>query len=93
MFHTFVSALFRLCTLAFLLGGLVIVAGQGVGLLLGNGSIVSQVPATLSPFVYSAAGVAGLLAFVMSYSDGESDVDRTDTAEAVVVPDTPSGTT
>ncbi|WP_141215359.1 MULTISPECIES: hypothetical protein [unclassified Rhodococcus (in: high G+C Gram-positive bacteria)] len=74
MFRTAVSTLFRLSTVVFLLGGLVIVLCQAAGLILGRGEFVTQTFALMSPYVFGSAGVAGLLAFVMSYlGDPEED--------------------
>ena len=77
MCQKFVSILFRLSTITFLFGGLAIVVGQGAGLILGDGRVVTDVSALLAPYVYGSAGVAGLLAFVMSYAahDEEDVVD------------------
>jgi hypothetical protein len=73
MFRTVVSTLFRLSTVVFLVGGLVIVLCQAVGLILGRGEFVTQTFASMSPYVFGSAGVAGLLAFVMSYLDDPED--------------------
>ncbi|OZE22929.1 hypothetical protein CH256_21720 [Rhodococcus sp. 05-2254-6] len=74
MFRTAVSTLFRLSTVVFLVGGLVIVLCQAAGLILGSGEFVTQTFALMSPYVFGSAGVAGLLAFVMSYlEDPEED--------------------
>jgi len=75
MLFTGFSTLFRIATAAFLIGGLAIVVGQGIGLILGDGDLVAQVEEVLAPYAYGAAGIAGLLAFVLSYfhHDGEEN--------------------
>lgn len=67
MFKTIISILFRISVLGFLLGGLAVVALQASGLITGNGDLVKAVTDHLAPWVYGSAGVAGLLAFAMSY--------------------------
>ncbi|CAG7583391.1 hypothetical protein ACVH9Z_00665 [Rhodococcus opacus] len=75
MFQKSFSTLFRISVVAFLLGGLAIVLGQSVGLILGDGVVVTHVEELLAPYAYGAAGIAGLLAFVLSYfhHGGEED--------------------
>ena len=75
MFQKSFSTLFRISVVAFLLGGLAIVLGQSVGLILGDGVVVTHVVELLAPYAYGAAGIAGLLAFVLSYfhHGGEED--------------------
>lgn len=67
MIRTVISVAFRISVVAFLLGGLVVVALQAAGLALGNGDFVDAVSDVVAPWAYGAAGVAGLLAFVLSY--------------------------
>ncbi|AHK34226.1 hypothetical protein OPAG_01396 [Rhodococcus opacus PD630] len=75
MFQKCFSTLFRISVVAFLLGGLAIVLGQTVGLILGDGVVVTHVEELLAPYAYGAAGIAGLLSFVLSYfhHGGEED--------------------
>jgi TRAP-type C4-dicarboxylate transport system permease large subunit len=68
MIYKVAATLFRLSTVAFLLGGLVVVVAQAVGLVLGDGRFVTGIDVALSPTVYACAGVSGLLAFAMSYA-------------------------
>ena len=68
MIYKVAATLFRLSAVAFLLGGLVIVVAQAVGLVLGDGRFVTGIDAALSPTVYGCAGISGLLAFAMSYA-------------------------
>ena len=58
MLEKTLSTLFRISTLAFLLGGLAIVAGQLVGIALGDGHLVTHVEELLAPYAYGGAGVA-----------------------------------
>jgi len=73
MFEKIICILFRISTLVFLLGGLAIVAGQAGGIIAGNGNFVTNFEETLAPWAYGAAGVAGLLAFVLMYFHPEAD--------------------
>ena len=73
MFEKIICILFRITTLVFLLGGLTIVAGQAGGIIAGNGEFVTSFEETLAPWAYGAAGVAGLLAFVLMYYHPEAD--------------------
>jgi hypothetical protein len=75
MIYKVTATLFRLSTVAFLLGGLVIVVAQAVGLVLGDGQFVTGVDAALSPTVYGCAGISGLLAFAMSYATSGAGPD------------------
>lgn len=75
MIKNLISIPFRISVAAFLLGGLVIVVLQAAGLMLGNGDFVNAVSDILAPWVYGAAGVAGLLAFVLSYFPHAADAD------------------
>jgi hypothetical protein len=67
MIKTVLCVIFRLSVAAFLFGGAAIVVLQTVGLATGNGDLVTAVTDNLAPWVYGSAGVAGLLAFVLSY--------------------------
>lgn len=67
MIKTAISVLFRVSVLAFLIGGAAVVALQALGLVLGAGDFVNAVSDNVAPWAYGAAGVAGLLAFAMSY--------------------------
>jgi len=73
MFEKIICILFRLSTLVFLLGGLVIVLGQAGGIIAGNGEFVTTFEETLAPWAYGASGVAGLLAFALMYFNPEAD--------------------
>lgn len=75
MFKTLISILFRISVAAFLLGGLAVVLLQAAGLILGNGEFVDAVSDTVAPWAYGSAGVAGLLAFAMSYFPGAPETD------------------
>ncbi|MEU0840076.1 hypothetical protein ABZ370_11455 [Streptomyces sp. NPDC005962] len=61
------TVLFRLGVLVFLLGGLCIVTGQALGLMLGDAAWVEGVATTAGPPTFIAAGVTGLLAYVLTY--------------------------
>jgi hypothetical protein len=63
-----IKIFFRLGVLAFLLGGLCIVAGQALGLVLGDAAWVNGVATTAGPPTFITAGVTGLLAYVLSYA-------------------------
>lgn len=81
-----ISTVFRISVALFLLGGLVIVILQGVGLVLGDGDFVTGSEEALAPWAYGSAGVAGLLAFALSYfhrADAETPTD----ADTVVTPE------
>ncbi|WP_111509476.1 hypothetical protein [Mycobacterium kyogaense] len=79
MTRTILLTLFRISVAAFLLGGAVVVGLQAVGLALGNGAFVDSISDNVAPWAYGAAGVAGLLAFALSYfhlsdtASGEDD--------------------
>ncbi|MEW5810157.1 MAG: hypothetical protein AB1925_11930 [Actinomycetota bacterium] len=73
MIRSILLTAFRISVAAFLLGGAVVVGLQAVGLALGNGAFVDSISDHVAPWAYGAAGVAGLLAFALSYfqvSDG-----------------------
>ncbi|WP_262705219.1 MULTISPECIES: hypothetical protein [Streptomyces] len=63
-----IKILFRLGVLGFLLGGLCIVAGQTLGLALGDAAWVNGVATTAGPPTFITAGITGLLAYVLSYA-------------------------
>ncbi|MGW7687458.1 hypothetical protein ACWGMA_00975 [Streptomyces asiaticus] len=63
-----IKILFRLGVLGFLLGGLCIVAGQALGLALGDAAWVNEVATTAGPPTFITAGITGLLAYVLSYA-------------------------
>jgi hypothetical protein len=73
MFEKIICTIFRISTLVFLLGGVVIVVGQAGGILVGNGEFVTGFEETMAPWVYGASGVAGLLAFALMYFHPEAD--------------------
>ncbi|OZC57102.1 hypothetical protein CH289_04210 [Rhodococcus sp. RS1C4] len=93
MFRIVVSTLFRLSTVVFLVGGLVIVLCQAAGLILGKGEFVTQTFALMSPYVFGSAGVAGLLAFVMSYLDDPEEDSTADSSIRDAAPDGASSAT
>ncbi|QXQ11814.1 hypothetical protein [Paeniglutamicibacter sp. Y32M11] len=64
----FIKVLFLLFLAAFMLGGLILVTGQVVGVLTLNGALVSGSKAALSGATFAAATAAGLCAFVLQYS-------------------------
>ncbi|WP_406339795.1 hypothetical protein [Streptomyces sp. NBC_00649] len=71
--------LFRLSIVVFLLGGVVIVLGQTVGIVLGDAHWVEQVAATLQPPTCIAASIGGILSFVLSYRTNEEAADHSPT--------------
>jgi hypothetical protein len=86
MIKNLLSVLFRLSVLAFLLGGAAVVALQAAGIVLGNGAFVEAVTDVVAPWAYGAAGVAGLLAFALSYfrsGDAAADAATVDCASPV----------
>lgn len=87
MFKNIVSTLFRISVLGFLLGGLTVVVLQAAGLILGDGGFVTSVSDVIAPWAYGAAGVAGLLAFAMSYFPGDQADDSEVSANAAHVPE------
>ncbi|AJW40544.1 hypothetical protein NY08_2523 [Rhodococcus sp. B7740] len=75
MLEKCISTIFRVSVVAFLLGGLAIVVLQGGGLVAGDGEFVTHIEELLAPWAYGSAGIAGLLAFALSYfhrTDDES---------------------
>jgi len=67
LFQRLVSHLFALSTVLFMIGGLVIVVGQLVMIVVGNGEGTQGIADTLGPYVFGTSTVAGLFAFVLSY--------------------------
>ena len=58
---------FRVALAAFVLGGIVLVATQLVGVVFGNGALVISVAERLGPPTYILASLAGVIAFVLAY--------------------------
>ena len=84
MIERTLSAVFRVSVVVFLLGGLAIVLLQIGGLIAGSGSFVTGSEEALAPYAYGAAGVAGLLAFALSYfrdDAAETEDDVTDVVD------------
>lgn len=75
MFEKIISAIFRISVVVFLLGGLVIVVLQAAGLVMGDGEFVTGSEEMLAPRAYGSAGVAGLLAFALSYFHKDDDTE------------------
>ena len=67
MVHRLLEILFRLSVVVFLVGGVVIVAGQAVAIAAGNASWVEQVATAAEPPTCIAASICGILSFVLSY--------------------------
>lgn len=79
--------LFAATVLFFLIAGLLIVIGQAVTLAAGHAAAARQWAATLAPYAFGGAAVAGVLSFLLSYGaagehdehiDDDSDVDVED---------------
>lgn len=66
-FQRVLVVLFKVSLIAFLLLGAALVLSQLLGVVVGSGTIVEGVGATLAVPMTVMAGVAGLLGFVMSY--------------------------
>ncbi|WP_411732070.1 hypothetical protein [Paeniglutamicibacter sp.] len=64
----FIKLMFLLFLAAFMLGGLILVTGQIVGVLTLNGALVGGSKDVLSGITFAAATAAGLCAFVLQYS-------------------------
>ena len=60
-------AVFTVAVVLLLLGGLVIVAVQAAGLIVGQGDWLTAVSETVEPPTFIAASIAGILAFALSY--------------------------
>lgn len=59
--------LFYVFLAAFLIGGFVLVGLQGLGLVMGSGDMVTGVDDKLAPWVFGAATLCALAAFVLGY--------------------------
>lgn len=64
----FIKVMFLLFLAAFMLGGLILVTGQVIGVLTLNGALVGGSKDVLSGITFAAATAAGLCAFVLQYS-------------------------
>ncbi|MGY0064217.1 hypothetical protein ACWY4P_48615 [Streptomyces sp. LZ34] len=62
------QVLFSLSIIGFLIGGVAIVAGQALGIVLGDSGWVADVETSAGPPTFITAGISGLLAFVLSYT-------------------------
>ncbi|MGV9625034.1 hypothetical protein [Streptomyces sp. NPDC003487] len=69
--------LFRLSVLAFLAGGIVIVAGQALGIVLGDAQWVTDVEGSAQPPTCIAASICGILSFALSYRSRPHDASAT----------------
>ncbi|MBZ8178405.1 hypothetical protein GP475_08440 [Corynebacterium poyangense] len=67
IFFQICRILFLIFLALFLLGGVVIVVTQAVGLILLQGDIVSGVTKTLAPWVFSAATCCAVTALLLRY--------------------------
>ncbi|GAA1209599.1 hypothetical protein [Prauserella alba] len=61
---------FRVCLALFLIGGVVVVATQVLGLVAGNGPLIEAAVEWAGTPTFVLAGVAGLLGFILSYLKG-----------------------
>ncbi|WP_156914595.1 hypothetical protein [Thermocrispum municipale] len=61
---------FRVSLALFLIGGVVVVVTQAIGLVVRNGPLVESVVEWAGTPTYVLAGIAGLLGFVLSYVKG-----------------------
>lgn len=59
--------LFYVFLAAFLIGGFVLVSLQAIGLFMGSGEVVTGVNDKLAPWVFGAATLCALAAFVLGY--------------------------
>ncbi|OFP38063.1 hypothetical protein [Corynebacterium sp. HMSC071B10] len=59
--------LFYVFLAAFLIGGFVLVGLQAIGVFMGNGDVVTGVNDALAPWVFGAATLCALAAFVLGY--------------------------
>ncbi|WP_410657672.1 hypothetical protein [Amycolatopsis sp. lyj-112] len=70
----------RVCLFAFLLGGVVVIAGQTIGIIVGSGPLVTAFGTSVADNVCIVAGIAGVLAFLLLYTpegrEGASDLDE-----------------
>ncbi|MFJ9584994.1 hypothetical protein [Streptomyces acidicola] len=76
MAHRLMQQLFRLSILVFLAGGVTVVAGQALGIVLGDAQWVADVEANVGPPVCIAASISGILSFVLSYGRPEPAGDE-----------------
>ncbi|GAA2795771.1 hypothetical protein [Crossiella cryophila] len=67
----------RLCLLAFLLGGVAVIAGQTTGILLGSGRLVRVFGDSVADAVCATAALAGVFAFLLRYT-GEGRAELTE---------------
>ncbi|KMS82836.1 hypothetical protein [Prauserella rugosa] len=65
-----VDGTFRVCLALFLIGGVIVVAAQAFGLLVGNGPLVEAAVEWAGTPTFVLAGAAGLLGFILSYLKG-----------------------
>ncbi len=79
MYRTLLAAT-RGCLFAFLVGGLVVVAGQTIGIVVGSGPLVTAFGADVADNVCVLAGIAGILAFLLLYTkegrENAPDIDE-----------------
>lgn len=87
MIRTFISTVFRISVAAFLIGGAVVVGLQAFGIVTGNGAFIDTVSDHVAPWAYGAAGVAGLLAFALSYFPHGDEHDAPDRKSSMAVPE------
>ncbi|MBA2806052.1 MULTISPECIES: hypothetical protein [Streptomyces] len=76
MAHRLMQQLFRLSILVFLAGGVAVVAGQALGIVLGDAQWVADVEADAGPATCIAASISGILSFVLSYGRPEPARDE-----------------
>ncbi|WP_016882016.1 MULTISPECIES: hypothetical protein [unclassified Rhodococcus (in: high G+C Gram-positive bacteria)] len=72
VFAQVVNQAFRVFLLAFLAGGFVLVFGQVLGIIVGQGSILVDLEEALAIPTYMCAAIAGLLAFAEMYASGRN---------------------
>ncbi|AEY93996.1 hypothetical protein SHJG_8731 [Streptomyces hygroscopicus subsp. jinggangensis 5008] len=77
MAHRLLQPLFRLSVVVFLIGGLVIVTGQAIGIVSGKAQWVVDVETGAQPSVCLAASICGILSFALSYLRPEQPQDDT----------------
>ncbi|PSK90473.1 hypothetical protein CLV63_1227 [Murinocardiopsis flavida] len=66
---------FRIGLALFLLGGIVLVAVQVVGLVAGSAPVIVTAAEAVGPAVYTVAGLTGIIAFIRSYLENWSSGD------------------
>ena len=76
MTHRVFQQLFRLSIVVFLVGGLVVVVGQALGIVLGDAQWVADVEAEVGPPMCIAASICGILSFALSYRGQEDPKDE-----------------